>query len=884
MPAMLPLLFALRVVASDTTLLDRSWDAIWQRSFDSSITAFESAAALARRNNDRASLASAHTALGFLHSRKAGVDRALAHLDTAVRVAPLNDRSFEAMARCARATILSFGGRPGARNDAANGLALARAARHVRAAGWCQYALGSVAIVESRTPSVVIALLDSALVSQQAAADTDWIGITHFTKGYLLQMIGDLAGAKRVLAEARRVGASKRNRFTAGWVHRYLGDIHAATGDWVSADLEFRAANADFTYLGDAFGLRGIKRSMAGAALAVGRLDIAEKEMIEARDDAAGAGMAEGVYSALLELASIKLLRGDFEGSRRDTERAAAFGVETGHQGWVQELGYNRGFFALRLGELDRAERYLRAFLHEAAPEMLVSRYAARARLAEVLVRKGRLDAGLAELVGAMDQLDSMRATLDDRALRLLIFQTRSTLDEPGLGLATIAAALVRAGRAEEAFGLSERRRARVLIDRLLQDRLVASVPGRAGIPSELEAGSQRTDLPIGSALVEFLAGQNGQESIAFILTRHGITAELLPSFDSLAGSAERLVTLLAAGETAEGEARRLGSAIMDPVVRRLPADITMIQVVPDGFLHRVPIDALITGDGRQMVERYAISVVPSAAVAAALRGRVNHQQPAQVLAFGDPRFAAETELTGEVTQAVYREAFDSSGGLPRLRASAGEARNAARYGANGVVRLRGEASEAFLKRITKNRFQVLHFATHALVDERSSARTALALAPGDGEDGFVGPAELAELDLGADLVVLSACRTAGGAVVEGEGIQGLTASMLEGGARAVVATMWPVADERAAEFTAEFYDGLARGLPVGEALRSAKVARRKAGAPTGEWAAFAAIGDPLLSVPLRAPRSGRGILYLGLGLLAVAGFLLVIRRVRGQE
>lgn len=873
------LLLTAALLVPDSTLLQRGWANIWRRPFDSSIVTFTAAAAVARAAGDRASLASAYTGLGFLYSRKGGVEPALAYLDTAIRVAPSTDRSVEAMARCTRATILSFGGRPGAAGDAATGLALARAARQVRAVGWCQFARGSVAIAESRDPAAVLALLDSALVSQQAAADTDWIGITHFTRGYLLQLIGELAGAKRALAEARRVAATTGNVFTAAWVHRYLGDIHAATGDWVSADLEYRAAQDGFTLLGDAFGLRSIGRVVASAAMAVGRLDAAEAALTESRDAAAAAGMAEGVYSAMLELATLKWLRGDYEGSSAETERAAAYGLKTGHQGWVKQLVYNRGLYALRLGELDRAERYLRDFLRESAPAMLASRYTARARLAEVLVRKGQLVVGIAELTAAMDQLDSLRAGLDDRALRLLVFQTRSSFDEPDLGLATIATALVRAGRIEEAFDLSERRRARMLSDRLLRDRLVASAPGRpAAPPVRVGAAGIRAGLPERSALVEYLAGHQGQPSLAFILTHAAISAEILPSFDSLSADADRLTALLTAGESADVPARRLGSALLDPVLRRLPPGTRVIQVVADGFLHRVPLDALILQDGRLLIERYAVSAVPSATVAQALGARPAGSHSGWVLAFGDPQFVAERERSGEVTEAVFREAFDSSGGLPRLRASAGEARNAVRHGIGGELRLRDAASEAFLKQSPLGRFQVIHFATHALVDERSSARTALALAPGDGEDGFVGPAELAALGLGADLVVLSACRTAGGAVVEGEGIQGLTAPLLEGGARAVVATLWPVADQRAAQLVAAFYDALAKGLPVGEALRSAKLARRSAGAPASEWAAFAAIGDPLLSVPLRTPPSGQTLSYLVLGLVGAAAFLLLIR------
>jgi len=72
-------------------------------------------------------------------------------------------------------------------------------------------------------------------------------------------------------------------------------------------------------------------------------------------------------------------------------------------------------------------------------------------------------------------------------------------------------------------------------------------------------------------------------------------------------------------------------------------------------------------------------------------------------------------------------------------------------------------------------------------------ANTALALAPEGAEDGFVHPAELAALGLQAELVVLSACRTAGGVIVRGEGIQGLAAPLLAAGARAVAATWWPI-------------------------------------------------------------------------------------------
>jgi len=90
--------------------------------------------------------------------------------------------------------------------------------------------------------------------------------------------------------------------------------------------------------------------------------------------------------------------------------------------------------------------------------------------------------------------------------------------------------------------------------------------------------------------------------------------------------------------------------------------------------------------------------------------------------------------------------------------------------------------------------------------------------------------------------------------MVGGEGIQGLTAPFLQAGTRSVVATRWRIGDRSTVAFVDGFYRGLTRGLPVGEALRAAKLEAIRRGAPASEWAAFTAVGDPLVTVPLRVP------------------------------
>jgi hypothetical protein len=150
-----------------------------------------------------------------------------------------------------------------------------------------------------------------------------------------------------------------------------------------------------------------------------------------------------------------------------------------------------------------------------------------------------------------------------------------------------------------------------------------------------------------------------------------------------------------------------------------------------------------------------------------------------------------------------------------------------------------------------------------------------------------VSPGELARLRLHADLVVLSACRTAGGVVVEGEGVLGLVGPLLQAGARSVVATSWRIGDRVTISFVQSFYGALARGLPVADALRAAKLEALRRGAPPNEWAVFTAVGDPLVRVPLRNPGgiAGRVVLLAALALAAaLAAYLSWMRRSRTSD
>jgi hypothetical protein len=367
------------------------------------------------------------------------------------------------------------------------------------------------------------------------------------------------------------------------------------------------------------------------------------------------------------------------------------------------------------------------------------------------------------------------------------------------------------------------------------------------------------------TAILEYVTGASGAPTTLFVVTKPSqdgvaVQAHALASADSLIGPLTRFLARIQVEADVAPLARTLGGMLLDSALAGLGGRATRLIMVPDGPLHRVPWDLLRLPDGRYVVQQYSISVTPSAAILAALwrHPRAGHtsEDPVRLLAFGDPTYGAAGSDTTER--------------LARLEGSGREARLVARYSPESAVRLRTEASAAYLEHEPLEAYRVIHFATHALVDERSATRTVLALAPDSSNSGLVGPGDLAALRLDADLIVLSGCRTAGGVLVEGEGVQGLTAPLMQAGARSVVASQWRIGDRGTVPFIQDLYRALAESLPVGDALRQAKLEALHRGVPPREWAAFTVVGDPLVSVRLREPRSATWTVLVLAGAVAL--------------
>jgi tetratricopeptide (TPR) repeat protein len=858
---------------------------LWNVPFDTSAARFALAADLAGQTGDRSAQATALGFLGFLRSRLTGMNAGLAIMDSAEKVTPAGDDDVLALVACIKAPIMSFAGRGNPEFEARLGLAAARRSGSLRMIGHCYHALANVLINTETGPEAPDANLDSAITALRAAKDGAMLSLALFTRGYNASAVFDFGGARHWLSEAVEAGDSVACRFSIAWARRFLSLVSWQFGDKRSSVEDFQIAKRIFTMLNDRFALGNIAAAEASVALEMGRLDEAEASFRRGLANAERSGSAEGVLFAHHRIATARAFRGDWEGARQELLTAMKFGDSHGHTGWTSGLQYPLGLVSLRMNDLPAAERYLKGALSTSGTDQYLDQYAIKTRLAEVYVRKGDFARALEEATTASDRIDAFRAGLNDHDLRLLVFQARSLWDEPDAGLATIVAELVKAGYVKEGFRLVERRRARTLTDHMVQTLALGDSGGDGSRPETSTADPVQlatAALDSKTAMLEYFAGPRGQRTTLFVATSFGLTAYILSPLDSLSPDIERFSALLSSGDGGSNLGGRLRAALLDPALAGFPAEIDKLVLIPDGPLHRLPFDGLILSNREPLVTRYAITFAPSVEVAARLHGRPTSTLQPRVLAIADPRFASEER--GDEGSSVYRQAFSSSGGLPRLGGSAEEARAVSRYGRNPVLRLRDEASEAYLKQAALDSFRIIHLATHAIVDEGTLSRTALALSPGQDQDGFVGPADLANLRLTADVVVLSACRTAGGWVVGGEGIQGLTAPLLQAGARSVLATLWPIQDRSRNTLIEPFYRGLADGLTAAEALQRAKLEAIRNGASPAVWASFTLIGDPLTRVPLDRPTSRGSTSVVGvlIGLLVVA--VLTRRRFRAQQ
>jgi tetratricopeptide (TPR) repeat protein len=504
----------------------------------------------------------------------------------------------------------------------------------------------------------------------------------------------------------------------------------------------------------------------------------------------------------------------------------------------------------------------------------------------------GPRETAVTESLAALDAIEATRGRQPEALVRARRFsQWRQVYTSFAVNLLTgrWLPAGVAPSRAdvELAFHVTERRRARLLLEDALRagvgtaERTLTEPLPLASLP-EVQAALAEDEALLAFHVIaqDPNPRTDGSEGCwLLVVTRertrlHSVPDRTLSAIPLFVGLFERR------DGTEAVPAAELGADLLERALGELPTARRLV-IIPDSVLHTLPFDALHVRGAGLLGAGYEVSIVPSATLWLRLRLGGSAEVEAPALTLSDPEFASGSEASSE-RQGLRPDA--RLGRLPRARA---EGRMIARrLGGDSRVVSGREASEPFLKQAALQRFALIHFAAHAVVDENQPERSALLLAPGAAEDGLLQLREIAALDLRRRLVVLSTCRSASGPLIGGEGLVSLAHGFFQAGARTVVGSLWPLRDDEAERLFDGFYRRLGQGHSVGQAMAGARRERMQAGAPAAAWAGMVVLGDGA-AVPFPGGRPSHGSrdwVTGAMGMAAAAAVAALVVRSRGRR
>lgn len=362
------------------------------------------------------------------------------------------------------------------------------------------------------------------------------------------------------------------------------------------------------------------------------------------------------------------------------------------------------------------------------------------------------------------------------------------------------------------------------------------------------------------TVVMEFWLGE--RTSYLWIIGPDSAKVVALPArarIEAAARTFYNAVTLFDGGTAALKAGQELSTLLIAPVVQELGSK--NLIVVPDGILSYIPFAALKIGEV-PLIRDHRISYLSSASIlrefAAAARTEPRSQNLLAV--FADPVFSDQdsrvtkrSTTAGSTVPPLTRQGKSSR--FSRLPGTRREANTILALVPAAVQKkaLDFDANIAEVKGREISRYRFIHIATHGVLDSSHPELSGVVLSMidrnGEPQNGFLRLSDIYDLKLSADLVVLSACQTALGKEVKGEGLVGLTRGFMYAGSRRVVASLWPVDDVATAELMKTFYTGLLgeKQLSPSDALREAQLALmsdRRFSSPY-YWAAFTLQGDP---------------------------------------
>lgn len=886
---------------------------------------FNRALELHLKAGNRRGLALAYLNLGYTYSDAGDLANAWAHLARALTLwGEVNDKRGEALTHTAQGIVLSFRGEKQSAFDAyQKALHLFRTIGDLQGKAASLNSMGN-AYEDLNEPQIALDNYTHALELFKARGNSDAVAVTNCYVGHVQSALKNeeqaLESYGRCLALSRSLG----KRRIENYARLEIAAIYAARGQRQQALDSYHGVLRFYRGLKDRRGQANALNRIGDVYFAVADWRLALSYYRQGLGLSRVAEDQRGEAATLYKIARAERNSDDLQQALKDIK--AALQISESQRTKVGRDDLRSAYFAsvndqyllyidllMRLHARQPAERF--------DVEALQASEAGRARTLVELLAGARLDTrrGVApELLERERWLEQSLAAMAERQVLAHGDGRRSD---------------------EKVEAANETRRLTTEYQEVKGEISEQGLRHAAFVPSSLLRleDIQRELLDDDTLLLEYALGD--EKSYLWAVTKSSLTSHELPpraEIERAARDVYRLLTeyrALGQAPRADGADREAALAesywqaamamsrvLLGPVAAQLGRK--RLLVVADGALQYIPFEALPApapqtaapvragvGDTPEplLLEHEVISL-PSVSTLAALRHRASRTPAAPdrlvvvvadpVFEPDDPRFQpplakSETNQPELLEAAQLRSALRGArqagveSGLSRLPFTSQEARAIMDVAPGGQARMITgfEANRALAVGGELNRYRVVHFATHGVINcqhpELSGIILSMLNERGGRENGFLQLHDIYKLDLSADLVVLSACSTGLGEEIRGEGLVGLTQGFLHVGAKSVVASLWQVDDRATAELMRNFYRAMFdNGLSPAAALREAKKAmwREPRWRAPYYWAAFVLQGEYRESIK---PAPAHQMQY-ALGIFLLFAALLAIKALRG--
>ena len=648
-----------------------------------------------------------------------------------------------------------------------------------------------------------------------------------------------------------------------------IGNTYYALGDYSPAEVAYQMALAAAKSVGYWQGMPRYLNGLGHVYLQQQAYDSARDAYLEARELAISLGQWHELASILNSLGELYAEQGEFEKALETFTEALGYRDRYVGPDYSRTLSHLGQLYAVR-NEWEKAIEYFEdAYGWARFNQDEVGQINALSGLADVERAKGGLSKAKETLYEALDKFEALEPGLQDLN-KVSLFETQSYLYDQ------LQQVLVERGEVEAALEVAERGRARAFAELLAEQTLETPSPVPHGELSIAQikalAKTQGTTFiqysiirqpSLGRsrftdrALFMWVVRPTGEVHFEQVALAQGVKDLLVASQDSLGVRGfshwdNRYLAQAGTSQTDQTDQTDLGrlyDLLIAPIADHLPPSAAeKIVVVPHRELFLVPFPALQNPQGEYLIEAHTLGAAPSLQTLHFLQQR-SVAQSGQALVVGIDR--ANTSSAVIVGNPDMPSLPQRIGGplLPLSQLPGAEAEAVAIAPLLNTDPLLGAAATEIAVRARLADADIIHLATHGILDERQGLSSAIALTPtrekrerDQPDDGLLTAQEVMQLRLKADLVVLSACNTGRGRIT-GDGVVGLSRSFLAAGANNLVASLWAVPDEATAMLMTEFYQQLQTEPDKAVALRQAMLSTLAEHPDPRDWAAFFLIG-----------------------------------------